>query len=84
MTQHNTLNVRFSNPQINKLKSGIKNGANVTLKISSNFVGDSNDENNFPYKILTNTQVSKFRKAFEIGSSGNIKLSKTLMHKIGQ
>ena len=84
MTQHNTLNVRFSNPQINKLKSGIKNGTDVTLKISSNFVGDSNDENNFPYKILTDTQVSKLRKAFEIGSSGNIKLSKTLMDKIGQ
>ena len=57
----------------------------VTLKISSNFVGDSNDENNFPHKLLlTNTQVSKLRKAFANNSSANIKLSKTQLHKIGQ
>ena len=29
-----------------KLKSGIKKGAKVTLKISPNVVGNSNDENN--------------------------------------
>ena len=56
MTQYNTLNVKLSDLQLNKLKSGIKNGAEVTLKISSNVVGDSNDENNFPHKLfLTNT-----------------------------
>ena len=32
MTQYNTLNVKLSNSQINKLKSGIKNCAEVTLK----------------------------------------------------
>ena len=48
MTQYNTLNVKLSNPQINKLKFGIKNGTEITLKISSNVAGDSNDENNFP------------------------------------
>ena len=66
------------NSQLNKLKSGIKNGTEVTLKISSNGVGDSNDENNLPHKLLlTNTQVSKLRKAFANNSSANIKLSKT-------
>ena len=49
MTQYNTLNVKLSNSQLNKLKSGIKNNAEVTLKISSNVIGDSNDENNFPH-----------------------------------
>ena len=34
MTQYNTLNVKLSNLQINKLKSGIKNGTEVTWKIS--------------------------------------------------
>ena len=64
--------------QITKLKSGIKNDNEVTLKLPSNVVGDSNDENNFLHKLLlTNTQVSKFLKAFGNGSSGNIKLSKT-------
>ena len=65
MTQYNTLNVKLSNSQLNKLKSGIENGTEVTLKISSNVAGDSNDENNFPRKLLlTNTQVLRFRKDF--------------------
>ena len=85
MTQHNTLKVKLSNAKLNKLKSGIKNGTEVTVKISWNDVGDSNDENNFPHKLLlTNTQVPKLHKAFENNSSANINLSKTQLHKIGQ
>ena len=84
MTLYNTLNVKFSNSQLNKLKSGIKNNTEVTLKILSNVVGDSNDENNFPHKLLlTNTEVSKLRKAFANNSSANIKLSRTQLHKTG-
>ena len=64
MTQYNTLKVKLSNSQLNKSKSGIKNGTEITLKISSNVVRDSNHENNFPHKLLlNNTQVSKLRKA---------------------
>ena len=56
----------------------------ITFKFSSNVVGDSNDENNFLYKLLlTNTQIS-IRKAFANNSSVNIKLSKTKLHKIEQ
>ena len=85
MTQYNTLNLKLSNSQINKLKFGIKYGTKVTLKISSNIINDSNDESNFPHKsLLTNTQVSKLRKAFANGSSANIKLLQTRVHKIGQ
>ena len=85
MTQYSTLNVKLSNLQVNKLKSQIKNGTEVTLKLSSNVAGDSNDENNFPHKLLlTNTLVSKFRKAFANNSSANTKLSKTQLHKIGK
>ena len=69
MTQYNTLSVKLSNSQLNKLKSGIKNDTEVTIKLSSNAVGESNDKINFPYKLLlTNTQVSKNRKAFANGS----------------
>ena len=58
MTQYNTLNVKLSNLQLNKLRSGQKNGTEVTLKILSNVVGDSNDKNNFLHKLLlTNAQV---------------------------
>ena len=49
MTRYNTLNTKLPNSQLNKLKSGIKNGTEVTLKIHLNVVGDSNDENNFPH-----------------------------------
>ena len=86
MTQYNILNVKLSNSQLNKWKSGIKNGTELTSKISSNVVGDSNEENNFPHGLfLTNTQVSKLRKAFVSSPSANVtKLSKTPLHKIGQ
>ena len=85
MSQCNVLNVTLSNSQLNKLKLVIKIGTAVTLKLSSNVVDDSNYENNFLHKLLlTNTQISKFLKAFANGSSANIKLSKTQLHKIGQ
>ena len=75
MTQYNTLNIQLSNSKLNKLKSGIKDGAEVTFKLSSNAVGDSNDENNFLHiLLLTNTQVSKLCNAFVNGSSANRKL----------
>ena len=55
------------------------------MKPSSNVAGDSDDENNFPRKLLSfNTQVSKLRKAFGNSSSANLKLSITQLHKIGQ
>ena len=55
------------------------------MKICSNVIGDSSDENDFSHKLLlTNEKVSKLRKAFTNGSSANIKLSKTQWHKIGQ
>ena len=67
MTQYNTLNEKLSNSQFNKLKSGIKNNTEVTLKISSNVVGDSNDENNFPHKsLITDKQVLRLRKPLQI------------------
>ena len=56
-----------------------------TLKLSSNVVGDSNDENNLPHKcLLTSKQFLRLCKAFENNYSTNIKLSKTRFCKIGQ
>ena len=43
MTQYNILNVKLSNSQLNKLKSETENGTEVTWKLSSNVVGNSND-----------------------------------------
>ena len=43
MTLYNTLNVKLSNSQLNKLKSGIKNGTEVTLNLSSNLIRNPNN-----------------------------------------
>ena len=48
-------------------------------------IGSSNDETNFPHKLLlTDTQVYKIRKTFANGSSANIKSSKPQLPKIVQ
>ena len=78
MTQYNTLNVKLSNSQLDKLKSAIKNRTEVTLNL---LIGNSNDETNFLHKLLLTTHVSKIRKAFANGSSSNIKFSKTHLSK---
>ena len=41
MTQYNSLNVKLSYSQLNKLKSLIKNETDVVLRISPNMVGNS-------------------------------------------
>ena len=77
MIQYNSLNVMLSNSQLNKLKSAIKNENDVVLRISSNMVGNSNDNTNFTYELLlTNRQVENIRKAFANHLSADIKLSK--------
>ena len=47
MTQYNSLNVNLPNSQLNKLKSAIKNGNDVVLRLSSNMVVNANNETNF-------------------------------------
>ena len=86
MTQYNSLNVKLSNSQLNKLKSSIKNeNDDVVLRISSNMVSNSNDNTNFPHELLlTNRQVANIHKAFANHSSIDIKLSKTQLSKMIQ
>ena len=85
MTQYNSINVNLSNSQLNKLKSAIKNETEVALRLSPNVIGDSNDEANFPHKLLlTNRQVSSIRKAFSNNLSANIKFSKHQLSKMIQ
>ena len=63
MSQYNSLNVKLSNSLLNKLKSARKNKTEVILRLSSNIIGDSDDETNFPHKLLlTNRQVANLRK----------------------
>ena len=82
MTQCNTLNVKVSSSQLIELNSAVKNGTEVTLNISSTFIGSSHDETSFLRKLLLpNVQISKIFKVLENGSSADIKLSKTQLHK---
>ena len=83
MTQYNSLNVKLSNSQLNKLKSAIKNETEVVLRLSSNMSGDN--ETNFLHKLLlTNRQAANLRKAFANHLSTDIKLSKTQFSKMMQ
>ena len=85
MTQYSTSNIKLSNSQLDKLKPGIQKGTQVTLNLSSNVVGESNDDTNVPHKLLlTHMQVSKIHKAFANGSSTNTKFSKTQLSKMIQ
>ena len=71
------MNVKLSNSQLNKLKSAIKNKTDVILKLPSSMIGNSDDETNFPHKLLlTNKQITNLRKAFTNHTSTDIKLSK--------
>ena len=83
MTQYNSLNVKLSNSQHNKLNSAIKNETGVLLRLSLDVVGD--DKTNFPHKLsLTNRQVKNIRKAFANKSSTDIKLSKRQLSRMAQ
>ena len=83
MTQYNSLNVKLSNSQLNKLKSAIKNESEEVLRLSLNIIG--NNENNFPPRfLLTDRQVLNIRKSFANNSSANMKLSQTQLSKMIQ
>ena len=83
MTQYNSLNVKLSDSQLNKLKSAVKIESEVVLRSSLNVIGDN--KTNFPPELLlTNRQVSNLRKAFANNSSTNIKLSKSQLSKMIQ
>ena len=85
MTQYNSLNVELSNSQLNKLKLAAKNKTDVKIRLSSNLIGHSDDETNFPHKLLvTNRQVANLRKTFGNRTSTYIKLSKTQLSKMIQ
>ena len=53
------------------------------MRLSSNLIGNSDDETNFSHKLLlTNIQVASLCKIFTNNSSTDIKLSKTQLSKM--
>ena len=76
MNQCNSLNIKLSNSQLNKLKSVIKNKTEKVFRLPSNMIGNFDDKANFPRELfLTNRHVANLRKAFANNSSTDIKLS---------
>ena len=62
MMQYNSLNVKLSNSQLNKLKSAIKNETEVVLRLSPNMISDN--ETNFPHKsFLIYQQISNYQNS---------------------
>ena len=63
MTQYNSLNVKLSNSQLNKLKSATKKETEEVLRLSSSMIGSN--ETNFPHQLLlTDRQVAILHKSF--------------------
>ena len=82
MTQYNSLNIKLSNSQLNKLKSAIKNEIDVVLRLSSNMVGNTGDNTNICHELLlTNRQVANIRTN---NLSTDIKFSKAQLSKMIQ
>ena len=48
--------------KLNNLKSALKNSTEVSLRLALYMIGSSNNETNFPHKlIITDRQIARFR-----------------------
>ena len=76
MLEYNiNLNIKLPSLQLNKLKCGIRNNTELNLNLSSNVIGDSNDQASFLHKlILSDRQVLMLCKALANNSSANTTL----------
>ena len=79
MLEYNiNLNIKLPSLQLNKLKCGIRNNTELNLNLSSNVIGDSNEQVSFLHKlILSDRQVLMLCKALANNSSANTTLCVT-------
>ena len=71
MTQYDSVNLKLSNSQLNKLKSAVKNATATTLRLSSNITGTN--ETNFMHNLLlTDRQVLSLGRVFPNKSFVNV------------
>ena len=81
MVEYNTINVKLSDSQLNKLKNAVKNNQGTTLIMNARMFS----ANNLPHELLLTTrQTTKPRNAIENNMSRDIKLSKAKISKIVQ
>ena len=79
----NSLNVRLSNSQLNKLKPAIKNKKEAIWDYHQICIGNSNDKINYLHELLlTKKHTANLCKSFASNSSNDIKLSKTQISKM--
>ena len=81
MVEYNTVNVKLSNSQLNKLENSVKNKQGTTLRMNARIF----NENNLSHELLLTTrQTTKLRNAIENNMSTDIKLSKAQISKVIQ
>ena len=81
MAEYNTVKVKLSNLQLNKLKSAVKNKQGTTLKMNARMFNG----NNLTHELfLTQRQRTKLRNNIENNMSTDIKLPKVQISKIIQ
>ena len=81
MVEYNTVNAKLSNPQLNKLKSVVKNRQGTTLRMNARMFNG----NSLPHELLLTTrQTTKLRNAMVNNMSTDAKLSKVQISKIIQ
>ena len=81
MVEYSKVNVKLSDTQLKKLKTGAKVKTGTTLRISLKMF----DRNNLPHALLLTTrQKTKLINAFNNNMSTNLKLSKGQISKIIQ
>ena len=80
MIQYNSASIKLSNQQLNKFNIVTENATEVTLKLSSSIICNSNDETSFSLELLlTDRRLSNIRKTlFANNLSTNTKLSNPL------
>ena len=81
MVEYNTVNVKLSNSQLNKLKSAFKNKQGTTLRMNARMF---NGNNLLHELLLTTRQITKLRNAIENNLQTDIKSSKAQVSKIIQ
>ena len=81
MVEHSKLNVKLSDTQLKKLKTSVKIKTETTLRMSLEMFNGKN----LPHELLlTTTQKTKLKNAFNNNISTDLKLSKAQISKIIQ
>ena len=81
MVEYNTVNVKLSNSQMNKLKSAVKNNKGATFRMNARIFNGNNLAHEL---LLTTRQTTKLRNAIENNLQTDIKLPKARISKIIQ